>query len=181
MQLWDVCSDQEAVDLIRHNPDPQAASKVLVDHALSRFSTDNLSCMVIRFNNRALQDHAERRSTPIGVEGDPPSYLAMANNKGSAATSTAEVNKSDAEGKRSSGISSGISETEAIVGAARKGMPSVPEGDASGIDLSRVSTDMIIEEGEQEPGPELDPEGLDKAKEKAKEGKEKEGEGSARG
>ncbi|KAF4119759.1 hypothetical protein GMORB2_4425 [Geosmithia morbida] len=44
--IWDVCSDQEAVDLVRDMHDPVAASKLLVDHALSRFSTDNLSCMV---------------------------------------------------------------------------------------------------------------------------------------
>ncbi|KAF3142357.1 Protein phosphatase 2C 1 [Orbilia oligospora] len=47
--LWDVCSDQEAVDLIRTVQDPQDASKALVDHALARFSTDNLSCMIVRF------------------------------------------------------------------------------------------------------------------------------------
>lgn len=36
---------------------------MLVDHALSRFSTDNLSCMVVRFNGS--------HDKPIGVEGDP--------------------------------------------------------------------------------------------------------------
>lgn len=30
--------------------DPVAASKLLVDHALSRFSTDNLSCMIVRID-----------------------------------------------------------------------------------------------------------------------------------
>lgn len=50
MQLWDVCEDQDAVDLIRNEPDPQEASKKLLDHALSNYSTDNLSVMVIRFN-----------------------------------------------------------------------------------------------------------------------------------
>ncbi|EWC48598.1 hypothetical protein DRE_01820 [Drechslerella stenobrocha 248] len=49
--LWDVCSDQEAVDLVRTIQDPQDASKALVDHALARFSTDNLSCMIVRFEN----------------------------------------------------------------------------------------------------------------------------------
>jgi len=48
--LWDVCSDQEAVDLVRHVPDPQEASEMLVDYALSRFSSDNLSCMIVRFD-----------------------------------------------------------------------------------------------------------------------------------
>lgn len=69
MQLWDVCSDQEAVDLVRDNPDPVAASKHLVDHALARFSTDNLSCMIIRFDKAALLDHAQK-DRAIGVEGD---------------------------------------------------------------------------------------------------------------
>lgn len=70
--LWDVCSDQEAVDLIRNIQDPQAASKVLVDHALARFSTDNLSCMVVRFDNKAVQQTVDKVVEPIGVEGDPP-------------------------------------------------------------------------------------------------------------
>lgn len=49
--LWDVCEDQDAVDLIRTLQDPQEASKRLLDHALSNYSTDNLSIMVIRFYN----------------------------------------------------------------------------------------------------------------------------------
>jgi len=71
--LWDVCSDQEAVDLIRTTHDPQAASKALVEHALSRFSTDNLSCMVVRFDSQRVQETVERKTEPIGVEGDPSS------------------------------------------------------------------------------------------------------------
>jgi protein phosphatase PTC1 len=71
LQLWDVCSDQEAVDLIRNIHDPQAASKALVEHALARFSTDNLSCMVVRFDNKAVQQTVDKVVEPIGVEGDP--------------------------------------------------------------------------------------------------------------
>ncbi|KAI2621848.1 protein serine/threonine phosphatase 2C [Xylaria nigripes] len=67
--LWDVCSDQEAVDLIRDKADPVAASKLLVDHALARFSTDNLSCMIIRFDRTALMDQ-NNKDRLIGVEGD---------------------------------------------------------------------------------------------------------------
>ncbi|KAK4683518.1 protein phosphatase PTC1, partial [Tremellales sp. Uapishka_1] len=48
--LWDVCEDQEAVDIIRSTKDPQDASKRLLDHALNSYSTDNLSVMVIRFS-----------------------------------------------------------------------------------------------------------------------------------
>ncbi|CAB4446098.1 unnamed protein product [Rhizophagus irregularis] len=49
--LWDVCDDQNAVDLIKDIKDPQIASAKLIEHALANFSTDNLSVMVIRFMN----------------------------------------------------------------------------------------------------------------------------------
>ncbi|EEH15747.1 hypothetical protein PABG_05834 [Paracoccidioides brasiliensis Pb03] len=62
--LWDVCSDQEAVDLVRGTEDPQVASKILVDHALSRFSTDNLSCMIVRFDTKAIQLAINQRTPP---------------------------------------------------------------------------------------------------------------------
>ncbi|KAH8880433.1 PP2C-domain-containing protein [Thozetella sp. PMI_491] len=68
--LWDVCKDQEAVDLVRNIQDPVAAAKLLVDHALARFSTDNLSCMVVRFDKQALLENQNNKENPIGVEGD---------------------------------------------------------------------------------------------------------------
>lgn len=89
-QLWDVCSDQEAVDLVRNIYDPTAASKLLVEHALARFSTDNLSCMIVRFDKNALLDSQNNKELSIGVEGDKPAGV----------------------GK--------ISETEKIVGATKK-------------------------------------------------------------
>ena len=134
-KLWDVCTDQEAVDLVRHTYDPQIGSKQLVEHALARFSTDNLSCMVVRFDNKALQQTVERRTEPIGVEGDPPSTK-----KG------------------------GISEADAIVKEARKSMGDagklgieneMPEE----VQKGRFSQKIIQEEEEKEPGPELNLEG----------------------
>ncbi|CAG7978606.1 unnamed protein product [Penicillium salamii] len=68
--LWDVCSDQEAVDLIRNEHDAQQASKILVDHALARFSTDNLSIMVIRLDSNRVKDVVSSNADPIGVDGD---------------------------------------------------------------------------------------------------------------
>ena len=65
-----MCTDQEAVDLIRTVEDPFAASKLLVDHALSRFSTDNLSCMVVRLNRAAFAEQQSKREQRAGVEGD---------------------------------------------------------------------------------------------------------------
>jgi protein phosphatase PTC1 len=56
------------VDLVRKEKNPQAASKALVEYALSRFSTDNLSVMVVRFDGEAVK-HLKDESS-IGVEGD---------------------------------------------------------------------------------------------------------------
>ncbi|KAI1768974.1 PP2C-domain-containing protein [Hypoxylon sp. FL1150] len=71
--LWDVCSDQDAVDLVRDEQEPVAASKKLVDHALARFSTDNLSCMIVRLDKAALLENQHNKENPIGVEGDTTS------------------------------------------------------------------------------------------------------------
>ncbi|KAK4456317.1 phosphatase 2C-like domain-containing protein [Podospora aff. communis PSN243] len=68
--LWDVCSDQDAVDLVKDIMDPVTAAKTLVDHALSRFSTDNLSCMIIRFDKEAVIEKQVNKDLAIGVEGD---------------------------------------------------------------------------------------------------------------
>jgi protein phosphatase PTC1 len=69
--LWDVCSDQEAVDLVRDVLDPVAASKLLVDHALSHFSTDNLSCMIVRFDKDALIQSQNSRDVGVEADGQP--------------------------------------------------------------------------------------------------------------
>ncbi|KAL8662598.1 MAG: hypothetical protein Q9202_004556 [Teloschistes flavicans] len=127
--LWDVCSDQEAVDLVRHTHDPQAASKQLVDYALARFSTDNLSCMLVRFDGKALQQTVERKAEPIGVEGDPPTKHG------------------------------GISEADALIKEARKSMGDLARPEEIEETKRRVSQDIIREEVESEPGPELDLQG----------------------
>lgn len=46
--LWDVCDDETAVRYIREIGDPKQAAQKLVDYALNHFSSDNLTCMVIR-------------------------------------------------------------------------------------------------------------------------------------
>ncbi|KAI8456982.1 protein phosphatase [Phakopsora pachyrhizi] len=56
--LWDVCEDQDAVNLISEVSDPQEASRILLDHALSQFSTDNLSVMVISLKPKSFYDVA---------------------------------------------------------------------------------------------------------------------------
>ncbi|KAJ1887178.1 phosphatase 2C, partial [Coemansia sp. S17] len=47
--LWDVCSDQEAVDLVRSmDSHPTHTSQMLLEYALSNESMDNITTMVFR-------------------------------------------------------------------------------------------------------------------------------------
>ena len=104
--------------------------------------------MVIRFDTRALQNHVQNKAQPIGVEGDPPSKK-----KG------------------------GISEVDALVKEARKSIKKDREKEMANNDIDTVSSkesqvsrdsgngkdnardEIIKEEEEEEPGPELTPEG----------------------
>ena len=81
--------------------------------------------MVVRFDNKALRQAAEKKVDPIGVEGDAPSK------KG------------------------GLSEADAIVREARKSL-ALPDGVDVEEQINRVSQEIIQEEEEKEPGPELD-------------------------
>jgi len=45
--LWDVISDQQACEMIKDIEDSTHAAKKLVDHALSKMTTDNITVMVI--------------------------------------------------------------------------------------------------------------------------------------
>lgn len=47
--LWDVCTDQEACDLVKDFKDPQKAAEVLVEYALKNGSYDNMSVLVVYF------------------------------------------------------------------------------------------------------------------------------------
>ncbi|CAN1829336.1 Probable protein phosphatase 2C 39, partial [Linum perenne] len=47
--LWKVMSNQEAVDAIKDVKDARAAAKRLTEEALNRRSSDDISCIVIKF------------------------------------------------------------------------------------------------------------------------------------
>ncbi len=120
------------MDLVRNVHDPQQASKALVDHALARFSTDNLSVMVVRFDPNKLQQNTK---IGIGVE---------------------------AEGDKDKGA---ISEVEMIVSEARR-HSGIGEEEAVSDQDSEELRQMVIREAEteeEEPGPELTPEGKGEA------------------
>ena len=120
------------MDLVRNVHDPQQASKALVDHALARFSTDNLSVMIVRFDPNKLQQNTK---IGIGVE---------------------------AEGDKDKGA---ISEVEMIVSEARRHSGIGEEAAVSDQDSEELRQ-MVIREAEteeEEPGPELTPEGKGEA------------------
>ena len=114
---------------MRNVHEPQQASRVLVDHALARFSTDNLSVMIVRFDPQKLQHNT---MADIGVEHD---------------------------GSKEKGA---VSEVEMLVGEARRHSGAIQEGAIEDADDTDELKD-IQEEEDQEPGPELTPEGKEEA------------------
>ncbi|OQE32651.1 hypothetical protein PENFLA_c001G06529 [Penicillium flavigenum] len=127
--LWDVCSDQESVDLIRNVQDAQQASKILVDHALARFSTDNLSCMVIRLDSNRVKDLVNNNTELIGVDGDPHTKVAGG---------VSEADKIVEQAQQSI-VSSGLADNPAVAEKANEET------------LQRMASDNR----KQEPGPEM--------------------------
>ncbi|KAE8340398.1 hypothetical protein BDV24DRAFT_62174 [Aspergillus arachidicola] len=123
--LWDVCTDQEAVDLVRNVPDAQEASKILVDYALARFSTDNLSCMVIRLDTDRVKEVINKTAEPIGVAGDP-----------------------------SMDVEHGVSEADKIIEGARKSMANADIAD-DGETAEKGKNDILHKMVDGEPGPEM--------------------------
>ncbi|RFU72625.1 phosphatase 2c [Trichoderma arundinaceum] len=93
--LWDVCSDQEAVDLVREIHDPGEASKLLVDHALNRFSTDNLSCMIVRLDKEAL---SQSQNSQVSQDAEPESSNGDATKVSEADKIVADTKQKIAEG-----------------------------------------------------------------------------------
>lgn len=113
------------MELVRNIPDAQEASKVLVDHALSRFSTDNLSCMVIRFDSSRVKEVVNQVAEPIGVDGDPPTN-----------------------------VEHGVSEADKIVEGARRSMASAGLTDDSET-AEKVNEELLQKMSNDETGPEL--------------------------
>jgi protein phosphatase PTC1 len=129
--LWDVCTDQEAVDLVRNTKDAQEASKLLVDHALSRFSTDNLSCMVVRFDSDLTRD-IEQRSESLGVEGDLSSKKDGVNE----ADEISEGAKRSLESSDGAGAASGLNEKLKASVESPGSQLSVVDNKATGLDVT---------------------------------------------
>lgn len=98
---------------------------MLVDHALARFSTDNLSCMVIRLNSDRVREVVNGTADPIGVAGDP--------------LMPAEA---------------GLSEADKIVESARRSMANAGITDDSEAG-EKVKEEILQKMANEEAGPEL--------------------------
>jgi len=139
--LWDVCSDQEAVDLVRNTQDPQTASKMLVDHALARFSTDNLSCMIVRFDNKALQQSQEGKD--IGVDGDP---LSKTGGISEAEAIVSETKKHLEEGGEVPPLPLSRPSTNDVIGEVEKHQETGPELNPAALQAARKKADAAMTE-----------------------------------
>lgn len=113
------------MDLVRNVPDAQEASKILVDYALARFSTDNLSCMVIRLDTNRVKEVINKTAEPIGVAGDP-----------------------------SMDVEHGVSEADKIIEGARKSMANADIAD-DGETAEKGKNDILHKMVDGEPGPEM--------------------------
>lgn len=47
--LWDVCQDQQAVDLVKNLNNSKEMAKTLVQYALKNGSQDNVSVLILKF------------------------------------------------------------------------------------------------------------------------------------
>ena len=99
------------MDLIHGIHDPQAASKFLVDHALSRFSTDNLSIMVVRLDTKPAADAPKEPRHP---PADPLSNAGSSKNT----QGVSEADKIVETARRNASESDEAAEYEAGVQAA---------------------------------------------------------------
>ena len=153
-----MCSDQEAVDLVRNIQDPVAAAKLLVEHALSRFSTDNLSCMVVRFEKEATIQSQNNRDR--GVESE----------NGSAKVSEVDKLVSETKQKIADGSAPAVGVSPSNSG---RGHDPIPVGEEEFIPTTldgavlEEEPSAISDEEEEEEEEEDKPEESDKAKQPA--------------
>ncbi|XP_013706148.1 probable protein phosphatase 2C 71 [Brassica napus] len=82
--LWDVFSNEEAVEVVKEVEDPEESTKKLVGEAIKRGSADNITCVVVRF----------LESKNAHTKADASSTQEIATNGQTVVTSDAEHNVS---------------------------------------------------------------------------------------
>lgn len=65
--VWDVCTDSEAVELVKDVQDVQKAAERLLQYSLDNHSTDNLSAIVVRFDRSWTPARGEQPAGQVGA------------------------------------------------------------------------------------------------------------------
>lgn len=125
---------------------PQAASKILVDYALSRFSTDNLSVMIVRFDAQKLVNNI---ATNIGVDNPTPTPGPAASAP-SASVKAPNASSTSTDATSTSAQEARPSEADVIVEHARTATEMVHGEEAEGVKKEVMKQ---IDEEEKDAGP----------------------------
>ncbi|CAN8299126.1 unnamed protein product [Cochlearia groenlandica] len=79
--LWDVFSNEEAVAMVKEVEDPEDSAKKLVAEAIKRGSADNITCVVVRFLEKASSSQAISSSTKDDNQMPPLGDLKISSNE----------------------------------------------------------------------------------------------------
>lgn len=63
--LWDVVTNDEAVDMVKPIEDPELAAKKLMEEAFQRGSADNITCVVVRFHGSNTSNQADSSAQTV--------------------------------------------------------------------------------------------------------------------
>ncbi|KAG5394395.1 hypothetical protein IGI04_024358 [Brassica rapa subsp. trilocularis] len=119
--LWDVFSNEEAVEVVKEVEDPEESTKKLVGEAIKRGSADNITCVVVRF----------LESKNANSNADASSSQEIATNGQTVVTSDAEHNVSANETNQDhTAVLSDLDQKPTAVSAAGRSVPSEQNGSA---------------------------------------------------
>uniref|UniRef100_M4D009 protein-serine/threonine phosphatase n=1 Tax=Brassica campestris TaxID=3711 RepID=M4D009_BRACM len=117
--LWDVFSNEEAVEVVKEVEDPEESTKKLVGEAIKRGSADNITCVVVRF----------LESKNANSNADASSSQEIATNGQTVVTSDAEHNVSANETNQDhTAVLSDLDQKPIAVSAAGRSVPSEQNG-----------------------------------------------------
>ncbi|CAN7101463.1 unnamed protein product [Brassica rapa subsp. narinosa] len=117
--LWDVFSNEEAVEVVKEVEDPEESTKKLVGEAIKRGSADNITCVIVRF----------LESKNANSNADASSSQEIATNGQTVVTSDAEHNVSANETNQDhTAVLSDLDQKPIAVSAAGRSVPSEQNG-----------------------------------------------------
>ncbi|CAA7026220.1 unnamed protein product [Microthlaspi erraticum] len=79
--LWDVVSNEEAVAMVKEVEGSEDSAKKLVGEAIKRGSADNITCVVVRFLEKASSSHVSSSSSKESNQMPPLGDLKISSNE----------------------------------------------------------------------------------------------------